>query len=534
MKPLIIMKQYQLPLKTFLKSIVFILSVFIANCVYSQITPTGFYTPGGLLDTVIDGQGIKYSLGQIATNDSFRAAATGRMSYTSISSCSPGYFKVYLEAGCGMDDATDTNDVARLNVFCQVLTDISNFIPSPCTGTGQKVNIWVTSPIISGTVLGTGSPYYNIPYDRSVSGIADNAIWITLNSGTDAFTNVASPLTSSGGTGSSGTTFFHGSIHFNWAGFNWNYSLTSPPGVGQIDFYTVALHEMMHAMGFGTLIDYNGNSVLGSDYPYFTRYDTHLRTPGGTFLINSSTGCDLYNSVFNPSLDTFGILSPGGCRSYDGGALTDYTYCPSRIVYSGTTPSDSVPVYTPLCFERGSSISHFEDMCYVPTSFAAAHPGLTSFNNQYYVLSNAACVGPYDALLNPGAMKRALTPEERLVLCDIGYQVKDTFGNAVNYNLASYPGGVCSGFNVAGINDGLTTSGTFSFATTRGTPIDINPPTMPIKQLLNNDFGADSFKCLKVVIGMGTFSRTSGNRYTSVYYYPDTSTFGVQLLSYIP
>ena len=155
----------------------------------------------------------------------------------------------------------------------------------------MDLNIWVTSPIISGTVLGTGSPFYNIPYDRSVSGIADNAIWITLNSGTDAFTNVASPLTSSGGTGSSGTTFFHGSIHFNWAGFNWNYSLTSPPGVGQIDFYTVALHEMMHAMGFGTLIDYNGNSVLGSDYPYFTRYDTHLRTPGGTFLINSSTGC---------------------------------------------------------------------------------------------------------------------------------------------------------------------------------------------------------------------------------------------------
>ena len=42
-----------------------------------------------------------------------------------------------------------------------------------------------------------------------------------------------------------------GSISFN-AATNWNFSVSSGPGFSQYDFYSVAVHELAHLLGFGT------------------------------------------------------------------------------------------------------------------------------------------------------------------------------------------------------------------------------------------------------------------------------------------
>jgi hypothetical protein len=42
-----------------------------------------------------------------------------------------------------------------------------------------------------------------------------------------------------------------GSITFDTP-TNWNFSITNGPGAGQSDFYSVALHELAHLLGFGT------------------------------------------------------------------------------------------------------------------------------------------------------------------------------------------------------------------------------------------------------------------------------------------
>lgn len=495
--------------------------------------PLIHYSPDGLLENVFDNQGNRFTLSDIAirTGDGVPEAYA-----TAPASCSSGYFQLYLQPGCGMD-GTDATSVARLNVLCQVLQDISSFITSPCATTGQKVNIWVKSGL-SGGAAGVATPFYNVPYSPSMSGITDNTIWITLNSGKDAFSSVAAPLATSGG-GSAGTTFFHGSIAFNFSGsVSWHTDLTTPTAAGKYDLYTVALHEMLHAMGFNSLIDYNGNSVIGSDYPYFSRYDMHLRTNSGTPLLTTPTAatCGMYGQFINPALSPLAsYISPGGTSAcplgYSTGASADHTVCASALKYAGSWPTD-IPVYTPPCFEKGSSLSHFEDECHVPSTFPISPVGAAT-NNQYYVMSNAGGPGPYGPS-NLRSMKRYPKPEERAVLCDLGYAVGTSYGSAAHLNNFTYTGGACSGTPV-GINDGVTPTGAYVYTVAPGafTFVNINPSGTGF---MSNDFGVSggSFKCLEVVIGGGSVAPSTGSATTSVGYYPGTGGSGVALLRYIP
>lgn len=516
-----------------------LIAVFLLLCVQPtsaqklDLTPFIHYTPDGLLDNVFDNEGKHYSLNEIAirTGDGVPTA------YATVpATCSSGYFQLYLQAGCGME-GSDATSVARLNVLCQVLQDISSFVTSPCATTGQKVNIWVKAGL-SGGAGGVATPFYNVPYSPTMSGITDNTIWLTLNSGKDAFASVAAPLATSGG-GASGTTFFHGSIAFNFSGsVSWHTDLTTPTPAGKHDLYTVALHEMLHAMGFNSLIDYNGNSVIGTDYPYFSRYDMHLRTNSGTPLLTTPTAttCGLYGHTINPALlPIASYISPGGTSAcplgYTSGSA-DHTVCASALKYYGSWPTN-IPVYTPPCFEKGSSLSHFEDECYVPSTFPISPVG-TATNNQYYVMSNAGGPGPYGPT-NLQSMKRAPKPEERAVLCDLGYAVGTSYGSAAHLNNATYTGGACPGIPVVGINDGVTPTGAFTYTVAPGsfTVVDVNPAGTG---MMSNDVGVagGSFKCLEVVVGGGTVAPSSGSSITAALYYPGTATSGVVLLRYIP
>ncbi len=139
-------------------------------------------------------------------------------------------------------------------------------------------------------------------------------------------------------------------------------------------------------------------------------------------------------------------------------------------------------------------------------------------------------------------MKRHLTPEERQVLCDIGYPVLTAFGNAVNYSNYSYSGAACDGSQVVGFNDGITDTGTYAFSTTSGTGVLISGPSLG-STILDNDRTAGVsmssvpgayFKCLQVMTGTGTVSIDSGGIGDDVTYTPGAADFGVQLLRYIP
>ncbi len=469
-----------------------------------------------MLDSVFDQYGNVYNLKDITVNDTIRQYGQDTLLPLVVSTYSSGYFKLYLDKNCGMENyATDTNHLARLKVICQMLTDVSQFINSPCNTTEQTINIWCRDislmPNLPSACPGMITSFYNVPLIAGASGIADNTVWKTLNSGVDAYRNLGPPWNNGFNTG---TTFFHAILAFNFnspGSFTWNTSLTAPPAASPtvFDLYTESLHQMMHALGFASLISSTGASLLGSSHPYYSRYDMNLKTSSGTSLLSHTGSVSMYNYSFGVSAS---LLAPGGT------CYADSTVCSTAIIYHGGL-SYPQAVYTPNCFQPGISLSHFEDACR-PTG--STEP---MANNQYFLMSNVINAGDL-----PGSLKRYPRQEEQQVLVDIGYSVNNYFGDASNTNLNYFvydtiyaPGG-----QVVGNNDGLSNGAyTFAFDSTGAL-------TFTGSALIGNDSGTTggSFEGLQLMSGSGTFSVTSGSASTSVSL--TGASQGVSIFSYVP
>jgi hypothetical protein len=463
------------------KHVLFIFALILSAIFSKAQTKTS--SPGMLLDTLYDNSGNKYALNQLKIDTS---TVYGTGDKTTALCASTGYFTIYFEPGCGMEQNNPTHN-ARRNVICELFNHLSSFITSPLTTTGKKVNIWIRDPSLFAllpTASAAATTFYSVPVS-TLTGIADNEMWKTINSGQDSYAGIVSPLATTG-------AFYHGMIAFDFINFNWHDDLTTNPTGSELDLYTIALHEITHSLGFMSNIRGNGASFVPN---YYSRYDQFLKSSAGTFLVANTGTCSMYNFGFNT---TTTAINPNASS-----CITDVTTCSLGVTYSSS--SQNIPVYTPNCFEAGSSLSHFEDMCY-PTN-------TPTNNNQYFVLCNSVPLG---------AMRRYLKEEERKVLCDLGYSVVATYGSS-SYTTTqkTYTAGTCAGLGVVGINDGLN-AGLYTIFTTTGVATGIVSPVA-------NDVGATNFECLQVVIGSGTLSATSG---TTFNYTPAIA--GVNLLRYIP
>ena len=466
--------------------------------------------PNGFFDKVFDKNGNQYKLADLkAGADYTKNGVTSKSTLI----CSSGMFDLYFETGSGMESTTDATQNARRTVVCQVFNDLTNFINSPLKNAGNttRVKIWVRNIAQTGApsnALGSASSLYNIPYITSPAfgGIADSEIWKTIQSGVDSYTNVTYPIY----TNSSGA--YHGIMAFNFsAAFNWNTNMSVNASNTQLDLYSVVLHEVTHSLGFGTLMNSSGNSVFSSSYNYYSRYDRYLKNNANTqFLITNTGSCSsMYNFIFNPSLTT-ALLQPSTT------CVTQNTTCASAIKFVGTS---TVPVYTPNCFEAGSSLSHFEDQC-------IGSPNGNN-TNAYFTMTDANGIG---------VTKRFLKIEEKNALQDIGYSLNTTYGNNTNVftSFINYGGIVNSGINIVGINDGISTNGAFSNYTFVGTATTTNP--IVISGLLSNDFNAVSFECLQDMtatsVAPTNLSATSGNLSATINF--TSSLIGLHLLRYVP
>lgn len=464
-----------------------------------QISPNGYF------DKIFTRYGDSLHLKDIFIDERFKETNSPKAMLL----CTSGYFDLYFEVGSGMEGSSPV-EIARRNVLCQVFTDISQFIQTP--NPNVKVNILVKninpllpgynsttnpSPAAFNSTLGFATGYYVLPSgNQTISGIVDNEIWKTINSGIDSYTNVASPLVINNGS-NQGSNLYHGMVAFNFnnssVNFNLNLSITNPAGM--YDLYSVVLHEVTHALGFASLINVNGNSKFGPNYKYYSRYDSFLKTQSNQALITNSGNCSMYNYTFNPALNS-SILSPMPFN------------CATNVKFSGTVNQIA---HTPSAFTNASSLSHLEDICHQPNPYS---------NSEYYAMSNTIGTGP-------SYMKRFLKQEERKVLCDIGYKVNTSYGNVNNLSYYNYGGNVCPGLEVVGINDGIITTGpnvgVYQYLTSVGAPALI------INNIWANDYNATSFECLEIIVGSGTLSNTSGTSFSFT-----AQNQGLVLLRYIP
>lgn len=481
-------------------------------------------TPDGRFDTLYDKDGRRYSLRNLRVD--LRLPRSGDV-LNPLTNCTPGYFQLYFEVNSGVAGTT-ASEVARRNVLCQVFGDVAAFLPPPAgtplaNGT-HRVNIWVrdigqiiSSPQSSG-VLGVATAFYAAPSGSTASGIVDNQIWRTINSGTDAYTGLAAPILVQGGQYNSGAgSYYHGMMAFNFSnsGVVWNTNLSTATPSSMLDLYTVTLHEVTHALGFASLINFDGSSKFGSAQ-YYGRYDLFLQTQAGIKLLAHSGGCSLYNFGWNTALTASSTLSPnsatcGGAVPFSGG--NDNTNCATALEYFSSGLATHQKVYTFDCFTGASSLSHFEDAC-PPTNLG---------NNSYFVMSNAN---------GAGVTKRYLQPEESTVLCDLGYQVNSNYGSAAVWGSShTYTSGSCPRIGIAGVNDGISTGGTYTYMGVANTAI-------PITGFLANDRittgHVKAFECLEDLYFGGTLSVTSGGSATTVNYTPPAGAQGATVLRYIP
>ncbi len=468
-------------------------------------------SPGGILDTVYDRFGNRYSLGQ---DLQLTQHVNGGGLYAPISStCSAGYFNLYFESGSLGTVPTAT--LANQAVICQVFYDISQFINSPLWTTGHHVNVWVRNFSAFGappSVLGLATQFYTAPATGTVtSGIVDGEVQKTIISGIDSYTGVSPFLNPiGGGLSSASGVFFHSVVAFNFGNlfpYTWNNALGSFAGSMQYDLYTTVLHEATHTLGFASLIDVSGQSKLSlpsTGVNYYSRYDTYLQDHAGNNLIaQSSTVCPNYQYVFNSPTVNVAELLPST------------TTCTNDINFVGASSSVNQKCYTPNTWVGGSNISHMDDPCLAPT-------GTTT--GMYYVMSYAT---------PPVVSKRYHKPEEREILCNLGYNVNGTFGSSTAINYYDYGVPACPGIGVCGVNDGISTGGNYIYVTPTNTVLTIPINTGSVA-VLANDYMATTLTCVQIVFPIGATSGTVSTSGTSISYTPALNYTGAVLFRYIP
>lgn len=482
--------------------------------------------------TVGDIYGNTYNLTDISTDspNPFGRYTSSNNTSNYTPTCSAGYFVLHYAPFSLLATSTIASTVQ--NVICQVFSDISNFIDSPLAASGNTVKIHIFCDDLQGPNTNgsgaTASPVHVYPNNptNSNQGFHMNQIQRGIQSGIDPFSNLSLPgLVNS-------ANYYSGYLNINNL-INWNYAInTSTQTVQEFDMYSIVLHEVIHSLGFYTLINHDGFSKAGASNNFYSYYDkflfSHNLTP---LLISTNTSsCVTSDIIWNPSLTPSLVL---GAPCSTANASTDFSApsnCGTNAFYSSSN-NTLVALYTPTCYQGGSTLSHFEDMCSVPnnyTNVCTPTPTAPGFNNLYYTMANA--IGPGDCYI-----RRYPKPEERYVLCDLGYTVKNNYISTNNsviiangtYSYGSYPGGTCAPTpTIIGNHDGII-GGIYQFTTT-GSSITLTISS----DILSNDIpnSGTQMSCFELVYASSASYTNNGTILTVT----ATPASGLVIFKYLP
>ena len=207
--------------------------------------------------------------------------------------------------------------------------DWSLGITNPSTGTGVTLNtfsfpantisIAVGVRSLAGSTLGVGGPSGG---GISLNGSGSASQWVGAVAAAESASNAAMPRgsgpvigTLAGSATLGGTTANYsvrfgailGSLSFNSTS-TFHYDHTTPVGAGENDFYSVALHEILHAIGFGTSETWNSlRSGTTWNGPNANALGSFTLSPDGGHIVEGAmstriTDGTAQEAVMDPSL----------------------------------------------------------------------------------------------------------------------------------------------------------------------------------------------------------------------------------------
>lgn len=212
----------------------------------------------------------------------------------------------FLDSGSGFDDPT--LGAARRTA----LIDVANNVIGTALNYTATVNIEVAASQSDGTgFLASAGAFY--------SGVSNS-----FQPG-QLYTHIVTGVDPNGADADAQITWDFG---YNWA-------LNGSPNGTQVDFRSVALHELTHALGFASAITSTGASGLAATI--YTSYDSFLKNNSSALLINATS-------------HTF--------QAAPSDLTSDVFFTGANAVAAFGGP---VPVYTPGTFASGSSLSHVDN-----------------------------------------------------------------------------------------------------------------------------------------------------------------------------
>lgn len=464
-------------------------------------------THNAVFDTVFDRFGKKYPLAEISKSSSKPFGGPAIINTIPSNSCSAGYFNLYYAPNSLFELVPAFNAV-----LCQVFTDVSSLLPSPLSSLSSTVKINIYCDNETGSTPASASPVYLFPSlpSNPNGGIVNSTIQDAIFSGNDPFHNLPSQVF----IGSN--NFYYGYIRMSGS-FSWHTDMnTNSLLSGDLDLYTVLLHEVGHLLGIASCIGSNGQSIFNAGNNYFGRFDKFLTNSAGVPLLSPpSTLCPISNVSY--TLPSLSWLASSNC--VNTGPSINITNCPNSVNFAGSTYT--IPIYTPVCFENGGSLSHFEDLCPIPSGNTVAAACFTansnSNNDGYYTMCNIILPG----VCSP---KRYFREEEHAALCDIGYTTSSVNISPVAGANYTYSGGACTGVGVWGMNDGVT-GNIWTFTTVTGQILI--PITGSI--IANDSPNTVSITCVESVYNNSTVTITSGS--LSITSLPGS---GLAIIKYLP
>jgi hypothetical protein len=266
--------------------------------------------------------------------------------------------------GVGYDDPTFGQ--ARRDGVCEVLKEIATLIKLDQTNTTPDILFAITPDDMPSNALASASAYYG--YYINPAGPDNGSLYKHITTGQDPTSTVGS---------------FDALVNTN---FQVQWSVDSQLDANTYDFHTVMWHEVLHALGFmSSLPAVIGSSGSSIDHNTFSE---HL------YEVEPTSSSNRYLS-FAQELSPV-LQAPNGSPS--AWFVNNTSMYQGRKNIVGAPLDGAHPLFTPLAWQQGSSISHFD---------MERAPGIE------YVMNPSIGAG----------IDRDIHEHEEEVLCHLGYQV---------------------------------------------------------------------------------------------------------------